>query len=211
MTAGPAEVLVLEGDVLRPARGPLVALLQVVCGWSLLRGFACWVGRLLLGARHRGRIELQAGLLKVFRRRVLLRHVVGEREETLLPGALQGWGIERSRSTFFLLLGVLFFCLGGIIGLYLLLDSLRAGFPLFGLVGLLVIGVGVTLDLASVALHELGPARSTVQLIFPGRQTLRLSGVPPLAARRLVDWLDRSRGLAAAPPGRSPGSAPHIA
>ncbi|MBM4319260.1 MAG: hypothetical protein FJ125_04690 [Deltaproteobacteria bacterium] len=193
MTVGVGHVdpLVLEGEVLRPPRRPLVALLQALSGWSLLAGAAGWVGRLLLGARHAYRIELSGDRLRVERRRMLLRRTVRQQEDTVLPGGLLGWGVEHRRSTFLLLLGVLAFSLGAMVGLFVLCDSLRAGFPLFGLIGLLIIGVGVTLDLASLSLFELGPERSIVWLALPGQSPLRLAAVAPDQARTLIARLDR--------------------
>jgi len=194
--AATSSSLTVAGDVLRPARGALVTLLQALVGWSLLRGVVLFVGRLLLGARHQGQLSLEGETLHLQRRRRLLGRVVRERQDTVALTALQGWGGDHRRSTALLLLGVLAFCSGSIAGLFVMLDSLRAGFPLFALVGLLIVGIGVALDLATLALYDLGAGRSTLWLLLPGQEVVRLASVPAGPARQLIAAIqeDRHRG-----------------
>lgn len=190
--------LVVEGEWQDPGAGALLSLLQALVGWSLLRGLLRLAARYLLGARQQVRLRLQDDMVKLLRTRALRGRIMQQQELNLRADSLLGWGMERRSSFVLLLIGLASFCTGGVLGLFILFDSLQAGFPLFGLIGLLVMGLGMGLDLGLFAIMRSGLTRTSIWLDLPKQGRLGVHRVPEAKARELLGALDRVAQHAAA-------------
>lgn len=182
----------VDGDTRPAPRRPLTALLLSLCGWTLLEGLWELIRRGLLRGRRSTHLELRGELLRVRRTSALLARDAEEQRQIVPLTALQGWGVEQRGAPLLTLVGVAAFSLGGVLGLFTLFDSLQAGFPLFGLVGLLVVGLGVGLDLGLHLLVRRSLSRSTVWIRPAGQPALRVGGLPSIEARRFVEAVEEA-------------------
>jgi len=182
----------IEGDTRPAPQRAFVAVLLGICGWTLLKSIWELIRRGLLKGRRRTSVELRGDLLRVRRSDSLLDRAATEEQQIVPVSALQGWGRERHAAPLLTLVGLAAFSLGGVAGLLVLFDSLQAGFPLFGLVGLLVVGLGVGLDLGLHLLVRRSLSRATVWIAPAGQPALRVGGLPSIEARRFVEELERA-------------------
>ncbi len=184
--------LQVSGEVVPKGRG--YGLLALLTGWILLRDAWYLVARYLLGARHEISLGVDGQWLEVEQRRRLLGRELSTRTSTVALGSLRGWGLERRKSATLLLIGVAAFSLGGILGLTVAYDSLSAGFPLFGLVGLSIWGLGALMDLGLTMLWDRRIAGSRLWLVLPGGVAIEVSGVDPRASNRLLAAVEQRIG-----------------
>lgn len=179
----------------RPGRVPAVrplAVLRWLSGWALL----CWLGRVLgqlVGLRRSSVLELGEGVLTLRHTTTLLGREVRRSEQLLPLDKLEDASRRVRYPALPMLLGVVCFAVGLLIGGWMLADGLRAGYgPLIGLAALvLLLGAGLDLGLDVLTAGRRG---QVILELHMGRQRLSLSGVPLQDADALLAELARRLG-----------------
>jgi len=186
----------LSGEVGRRRPAAWSTALGAVTGWLLLRGLARLTARYLLGARRVGELRVERQCVTLIQRRRLLGREFSERRTTLPLQSLT----QLTRETRFVGMGIYFgllsLCVGTLVGMGLVVDSVRVagGSPSLLTSGLLIILAGLVLDfvLSSLARYRTG---KTSVLIVPQRgRPLVLDRVPSADADA---WLRKLSALSA--------------
>ena len=171
-----------------------IKLIQIFCGYLLVRWLVVVAGRYLAGLGTETELAWDGARLRMRSVTRLLGREVRRTDETFLAGNLVSVGVERRFPQLLLLLGALGVLLGAIYGLGWVIDGVQASYLPLAMFGLGVLTAGVLLDIGLGTLFgHLGGRTSLLVSIRSGARfsllgrRFRVVGVDEEAARAFVE------------------------
>ena len=146
----------------------------MLSGWALV----IWIARgisWLLGYRHRVKLELKQGSIRVARERRLLGKTITSSHETWTQKAVASVGKRESEASWPLYLGSLMFAAGILIGGIYFVDGVRTGetYLLLAGAGLIAVGGGLDFGLQVLLPHLRGEVALDVRMLNRHRVSVR--------------------------------------
>jgi hypothetical protein len=188
---GSQEIVAVRGELARRLSYVPFRVLSIVTGFFLLRGLVSLVVRYFFVLRRYVTITIEGPSLVLDTEWSIL----GKRFRqirTIAPiPQVQAVRFENRQRYIYLLIGFGALAVGTWLGIQWFVDGLRAGYPYLALVGAVVVGLGIAVDLFLYILVPAGKGRNLLVLAM-GPWTMRVCGVEYGAARRFLDRVGES-------------------